>query len=94
VITIQNIALNARFLILSLLAATSGTSLSTRALARTMASLLFGLNLVLLKADLLVAIGDNMAHGGVHLLKGVLRHLSAKVARSLPELGMSSHTVL
>ena len=35
-----------------------------------------------------------MAHGRIPLLEGVLRGLSAKVARCLAELGVSSNTVL
>jgi len=36
----------------------------------------------------------HLAHGGVPLLDSVLRDLSAELARSLAELGVSSYTVL
>lgn len=95
VVVIQNVTLDARFLVLPLLASTAHTSLSTWASAWALPPLLLNLEVVVVKADLLVPIVNNLTHGRV--LVAVVPagwDRPAEVARRLTELRVRAHAVL
>lgn len=75
VVIVQNVALYARLLVLSLLASTADATLATRAPTRAVSPMLLCLAIIVVKSDLLVSVVlDDLAHRGV----GVLMEVSTR----------------